>query len=538
MYSPNTTNLHYTNYVFNTSTSGCEIYDLDTESIIKYVTYSGGLNSVWSNEDYAYLATPDDGIYRLDLDYITSVTGMDLTSYLDVFKQYPDILDNEVKYIHGCGDYMCVVTASGVDHFNFGNSSSYTRSSGLVAAEKCFQTCRGRFYYTAGPKTVTIYTHQCDWSEGTEGYVYDSTSPGTLLPESAIVRDIFVVEGTSSYGQNNNLILVATSEGVTLIEERPGDEANSNYRIYLTPYVIPVGDRAVFGGGITTVNVNTLDYITISSTGNAVDFGDLTVSRRILCATSNGGYDRGVFAGGYVAANSNVIDFITISVIGNATDFGDLTEESQSLAATSNGANNRGVFGGGNITTGLGTININTVSYIAIHTTIDAVDFGDLTQARRVLTATSNTTNNRGVFGAGWDGTTNYNIMDYITISTPSNASDFGDLTPRRTLSAASNGTNNRGVFGGGYAAANSNVIDYITISSTGNATDFGDLTAAKYGLDATSNGTNNRGVFGGGYTTVNIDVIDYITVSSTGNAADFGDLTEARRNVAAVSNA
>jgi len=156
MYSPNTYNLYYNDeYTFNASTSGIEIYDVDTESAVKYVTHSGGINSVWASSDIAYLGTTTAGIYTLGLDYITSVSGVvDLSGYLVSFKSYPEITDNHVKYIHGAGDYMCVVTASGVDHFNFGHSDSYYRSYTTFSdyeAGKCWQTSTGRFYYTAYP---------------------------------------------------------------------------------------------------------------------------------------------------------------------------------------------------------------------------------------------------------------------------------------------------------------------------------------------------------------------------------------------------
>jgi hypothetical protein len=63
--------------------------------------------------------------------------------------------------------------------------------------------------------------------------------------------------------------------------------------------------------------VNTIDFITISSTGNAADFGDLTQVRYSsgTCSSST----RGVIGGGYSAPGGvNTIDFITISSTGNA----------------------------------------------------------------------------------------------------------------------------------------------------------------------------------------------------------------------------
>jgi len=52
------------------------------------------------------------------------------------------------------------------------------------------------------------------------------------------------------------------------------------------------GDRGVFGGGFATGGIysNIIDYITISSTGNTTDFGDLTLARYGLTATSNGSH--------------------------------------------------------------------------------------------------------------------------------------------------------------------------------------------------------------------------------------------------------
>jgi len=162
--SPDTYNLHYNDaYAFNASTSGIEIYDVDTESVVKYVaypaTYSGAepcnVTSVWASPTKAYFGTTNSGIYTLDLGYITSVSGVvDLASYLVSFKKYPDITNNHVTYIHGAGDYLCITTISGVDHFNLGHSDAYHRSHTIISpdtiARKCFQTSRGRFYYVTG----------------------------------------------------------------------------------------------------------------------------------------------------------------------------------------------------------------------------------------------------------------------------------------------------------------------------------------------------------------------------------------------------
>ena len=65
-----------------------------------------------------------------------------------------------------------------------------------------------------------------------------------------------------------------------------------------------------------------IDYVTISSAGNATDFGDLTSARYDNPGLSNN--IRGVFAGGN-PGSALVLDYITIASTGDAADFGDVT---------------------------------------------------------------------------------------------------------------------------------------------------------------------------------------------------------------------
>jgi hypothetical protein len=282
--------------------------------------------------------------------------------------------------------------------------------------------------------------------------------------------------------------------------------------------------RGVFGAGFMNpaTHHNTLDYITISTTGNATDFGDLTVARErpSACASPT----RGVWGGGNTPSALNTIDYITIASTGNAQDFGDFSYASSQSAACA--SSTRGIWGGG-----VGWVN--NISYITIASTGNAFDFGDLSLGRENLGACSSST--RGVFGGGRTPTI-FNTIDYITISTTGNAVDFGDLTTvRNRLSACSSST--RGLFGGGTTGTILNTVDYITIASIGNAIDFGDLTQERNFPGACS--SSIRGVWGGGYSpSVNpSNVMDYVTIATIGNAQDFGDLSTARYGLAACSN-
>jgi len=229
------------------------------------------------------------------------------------------------------------------------------------------------------------------------------------------------------------------------------------------PYSPTNGPIGLFGGGYTTVSLNVIDKIAISTLGNATDFGDLT--RTVAFSGSCSSSTRGLWGGGYTGTlNLNTIDYVSFSSIGNAIDFGDLTILTASLAGCS--SSTRGIFGGGGNTTGYQ----NVIAYVTIATTGNALDFGDLAQnALYGLSACSSTT--RGVFAGGiaLGGVSTTNIIQYITIASTGNSIDFGDLTALFSYGAGCSDST-RGLF-----ADYTNVINYITIASTGNAIDFGD---------------------------------------------------------------
>ena len=296
--------------------------------------------------------------------------------------------------------------------------------------------------------------------------------------------------------------------------------------------VVPswTGARYVsFGGSVPGAITNIMDYVTIANTGNATDFGDLTQGRQGTMAVSNG--TRGICGGGYgpqgSAAYVNTIDYITFATTGDASDFGDLLYV-QGFGSSTMSTTRAVWFGGFGGTPGgsPGEGYKDWIQYQAMATLGNSVDFGDLTFAYSGTAACTNGT--RGCVGGGWDGSNNHNVIDYITIASTGNGTDFGDLTQARRGVAAC-GSDTRGVFGSGQTPSNSNVLDYITIASTGNATDFGDLnsTAAGYKPAAASNLT--RGLWAGCDNGPYNAEIDYVAIATTGNASDFGDLTSDR---------
>jgi len=284
------------------------------------------------------------------------------------------------------------------------------------------------------------------------------------------------------------------------------------------------GHRGVIVGGREAAPAfsSLIEYITISTLGNAQDFGNLT--RQVGRGGALSSSTRGVFIGGQQPSPvySAEIDYITLSSTGNAIDFGvNLPTALHSPFTCSNST--RGVVAGG-----LEPGNyLTAIEYITIASTGTISDFGNISTGRSRGTACSSSV--RGVFAGGEITPTPSNvtnIVEYITISSTGNSQDFGDLSlERRYLTSVSSST--RGVFAGGWkpTPGEIDIIDYITIATTGNAQDFGDIISAKQDLKGI--GSPVRGVFCAGFDSPAISgSMEYITIATTGDSIDFGDCT------------
>ena len=224
--------------------------------------------------------------------------------------------------------------------------------------------------------------------------------------------------------------------------------------------------RGLFAGGqhpspFTFYNI--IDFVTIASAGiHAQNFGDLENKAYNVSGMST--RTRGVAACGQKGpsfAAVNTIEYVTIASTGNANDFGDLSTVRTIVAPAA--SSTRGLFAGGHDTT-------NVIDYITVSTLGDALDFGDLQSgaARKGMLSCSNST--RAVF-AGGETPSNSNIIDFVTIATLGDGQNFGDLTfVTNTSSGTSSPT--RGIFAGGSA----DTIDKVEILTTGDAIDFGNL--------------------------------------------------------------
>ena len=289
------------------------------------------------------------------------------------------------------------------------------------------------------------------------------------------------------------------------------------------------------GGFLNPGESDVIDYITIATLGNVIDFGNLLAGNRVQggCASRT----RGISAGGYTGSASNVIQYITIPSTGDAIDFGNLSKSRFNNGGLSN--QTRGIFYAGE---GAPNSWINIVDYITIAQTGHALDFGDIQNQNGQIGQNNGVSSpTRGIAGGGYVSPGAYvNIIGYVTISTTGDFADFGDLNSARGRAGGIHNAT-RGIFTGGFEPATTNIIDYITMSTLGNALDFGDQLYGAASLACCSSPT--RGTAAGGYNgstapTYISNTIGYLEIATTGNLIDFGDLSVTRGQARGISNA
>ena len=244
-----------------------------------------------------------------------------------------------------------------------------------------------------------------------------------------------------------------------------------------------------FGGRGPGSHIDSIEYITMATEGNSADFGNLTSDNPTQPAGLSS-RTRGVRCGGIKAAASpstsfgvNVMDYVTIASTGNAVDYGDMSNGqagNQCSASPTRGV----IMGGGNphnLSNGASALSTNVIQFLTIATTGNTQDFGDCISITKNPTQAGNATR---TICAGNSYPAIANTIQYITIPTTGNAADFGDLSSARVNSGAG-ASPVRVVITGGYGSpAYNNTMDYVAIPTLGNAIDFGDISS--------SNGYNN----------------------------------------------
>ena len=260
------------------------------------------------------------------------------------------------------------------------------------------------------------------------------------------------------------------------------------------------GGRGIFSGGRSN---NTIQFITISSAGDASNFGDASINTEGAAAASRTRY-LGAANLNYV----NTIDFVIFATTGDAVNFGDLTNNKRTFSSCSNST--RGVFMGGITPTSPNKTNV--IDYVTIANEGNARDFGDL------IVDSSNTSGNAGssTRGLNFSGTpSSTDNIQYINIGSGGNSSTFGTLSFNDHGNRGASSNSIRAIHG------HEDALDYVTIATLGDSIDFGDyLNDAAYRCGVAS---PTRVVFGGG--SPGINTMGYVQIATQGDAVDFGDL-------------
>lgn len=416
--------------------------------------------------------------------------------------------------------------------FNITGVSTLTVYGGFVGQKQNISLASTIGFSTSGVGTFVQVT------ESETGYL-------SLVGEyNTVSEDIIVDEGKIFQVSTGSTVSVGTLESISIqshfsfpdggINDRPDQPTEGMVRFNddlntLEFYngiewrqftVSGASGRGLFAGGESPVVAN-IDLINIQSQGNAVNFGSLSVARRIMGGFSSS--TRGLWGGGSTPTVSDVIDYVTIASEGNAIDFGNLTSATEQTAACS--SSTRGLIGGGESPT-----ITNVISYVEISTIGNSIDFGDLSENKRGHSGMSSPT--RGFFCGGNNPGATARI-DVVTISSKGNAVRFGDrISSSGGTASGSNST--KGIISD--TGGSTNKLSFITLSSDGNASFFGELSAAG-GRQMTTASQTRVVIALGEVSPASTNTLEFVTIATSGNSQDFGDLTVARKSTGACSD-
>ena len=305
--------------------------------------------------------------------------------------------------------------------------------------------------------------------------------------------------------------------------------------------ILEGGARGFFAGGgkhdgSSWSASNVINMVTIPTTGNATDFGDLTQGQREI-GGSAASRTRAIRAGGGEPTNTDTIDYWTMAQQGNAVDFGNLTATFMGFGASVAGSQTRGVFA---FSYDSGRNNTDVIEYVTIATTGNAVDFGNQTIAKHTQQCSSSPT--RTLIWGGMN-PARKKIIDYVNTASTGNAQDFGDLSIAQSRAGVT-GNSTRGIFAGGEQNSPVGLVTLaqsIQYDTLGTAVEFGNVVGKNVEY-ASACSSPIRALWGGGSggpsgVTGN-NVISYRTIATCGDGLDFGDLTNGAQSRAAMSNA
>ena len=273
--------------------------------------------------------------------------------------------------------------------------------------------------------------------------------------------------------------------------------------------------------------VDTIDYFTIQVTGNAIDFGENTITTSDHMSASDGirfintaGSGPGASGG---ATSGNDMTYKQFMSSANAVDWGDLVQALRHSDNLSGGARALTIAGY------TGSVVDYTIQKFNTGTIGSASNYYNGLRTENMYDLASGSDGSRGVMFGGEGPETD--TIDYISIYIESDAVDFGEMLLEGRMGGTMHGA--RGWRNGGDVNDSTyNGIEMFEIGTRGNAVDYGELTQARYYAIGTSDGIRNVTHSGG----TGSNVIEYYQSYVFSNALDFGDLTSSQGRCGAAA--
>ena len=248
---------------------------------------------------------------------------------------------------------------TGIDNQKYANSALSNTTRGVFAGGNfgANQTSDVIDYIT-----ISTTGNSTDFGDLTaDGWYLGGLCDGT--------RGLFMGQGLSSTLAIDYITVASTGDAADF-----GDVSSNRYG----SAAFSDATRGIWACGYGGGYQNTIDYVTVASLGNATDFGDANESKYYVSGASD--TTRGVWCGGAHTYNSDhdsveTIEYVTIQTTGNASDFGDLPWQSQNCGTCSNG--DRAVHARSRTSQNTGSLNHDELAYFSIQTTGNASNFGD-----------------------------------------------------------------------------------------------------------------------------------------------------------------
>ena len=180
------------------------------------------------------------------------------------------------------------------------------------------------------------------------------------------------------------------------------------------------------GGKDDPAVTNEIDYVEIGTLGDALTFGDLTVAALYWSGLSSPTRGFTLVADDPAA---QTINMVTMASTGNAVDFGNQSKTGGYQAAAANSV--RGLWAGGYASSPRQDAGLSSsIEAITMASQGTTHYFGDLASASAVY-GDGSSTSTRAVFSIGKVASGNnwVNTIEYVTIASSGNAADFGDAT-------------------------------------------------------------------------------------------------------------